>query len=398
MLDTQQNSCTDLLGPSFELVAQHGIGALTLRPLAAAAGTTVSVLTYRFGRKEHLLARLIDAAHQQERGFLAPWRARLERLEAMPGSAVAEIADALLDELAGEHARRSLFFSELVQASAWDTDIRAPLAAWLDSRLAFWRLLVSKQHPAPSIDLAAVLQSYSIDETAFGLTLNALPSYRWLRKLALRRLCAPDAAAAVRAGDQRMFRLFFDELAQLPDTVAIDREAVALSGRKAEIARHAAAMIVTQGAEAVTHRAVSKAADLGVSTLSHHFRRQEDLLKAGLEEIIRQMWGRIEQPASAPAARLTPIWRATFAIALAATRHEELVASAAAMRRRRGENADRVLARMGLNRTYDTLTAQSISMAYMGQMMLTDPSAEQDEEGELYRLIETLDGWIGTKD
>lgn len=396
----KENTCTEFLEPAFDLVAQAGIGALSLRPLAAAAGTTVSVLTYRFGRKEHLLEQLVDMAHEQEQAFLDGWRRRIEPLADLRGRDVADIADGLFDELAGAQARRSLFFSELVQAGAWDAGLRPALARWLETRLDFWRLLCSRLSAAPPVDLADLLHGYAIDETAFGLALNGLPAYRWLRRLNLRRLCAP---ADDQAAEQQLFRVFLDELAELPDSVAIDRGARAQGGRKGEMVRHIAALIVEQGAEAVTHRAVSKAAGVGVSTLSHHFRRQEDLLRAGLEEIIRQMWAQIERPpgmpdpAGEPAARPAPIWRATFAIALAATRNPDLVPSAAAMRRRRGENADRVLARIGLNRRYDRLAAQAISIIYMGQMMLADRQESRDAEGDLYRLIDAVDGWIGTK-
>lgn len=48
-------------------VAEHGVTDLSLRPLAAAVGSSPRVLLYHFGSKEELLARVLVRAGEQQR-------------------------------------------------------------------------------------------------------------------------------------------------------------------------------------------------------------------------------------------------------------------------------------------------------------------------------------------
>ncbi|MBB6251213.1 TetR/AcrR family transcriptional regulator [Nitrospirillum iridis] len=396
-----------MLLPSLTLVAQEGVGALSLRRLAAAAGVSLSSLTYRFGKKEHLITQLIDAAHRQERMFWHAWTRRIEGVAGLSGTALADIAEAVVDGLTRDHPTRTLFFCELVQASAWDDTVRAALGPWLETRQAFWRQLCAAAAPhraPPTVNLAALLHAYSIDETAFSLALGSHSPYAWLRKLTLRRLCGPRAPVAERAADLRLFQVFYDESAQLPDTVALDRAQLFHNPLEIKAMAHAAILIVRRGAEAVTHRAVAKAADVPVSTLAYHFRRQEDLLKAGLEGIIRQMWRQLDSLPSASSTVVpgddayspAPIARGTFAIALAATRAPELVACAAAMRRRRGENVNRYLtAKTGAPHDHDALTNQAFAMASLGQTMLA--GEHPDQVAATAAVVASLHAWLDPK-
>ncbi|MDZ5645805.1 TetR family transcriptional regulator [Nitrospirillum sp. BR 11828] len=399
MTDDQQNNCTDLLPASLRLVAQEGLGALSLRRLAAAAETSLSALSYRFGKKERLIAQVIAAAHEQDRDFWCEWARRVDAMSGLSGLAIADIAEAVLVALTAQHPERSLFFCELVQASAWDETVRAALGPWLATRLAFWRRLCAKAAPgtAPQVDLAVLLHAYSIDETAFSLSLRDHAPYAWLRKLGLRRLCTPHAPPGNRAADERLFQVFYDESATVPDTVALDREDIVRTPLETQAMAHAAALIVREGAEAVTHRAVAKAANVPASTLAYRFRRQEDLLKAGLEGIIRQMWQEVEAPpAGAPEGGNAPIARGTYAIALAATRRPELVACAAAMRRRRGENINRYLTvRTGTPHHYDPLTTQALAVTRLGQRMLE--GRHPDQITATAAVVQALETWLGAK-
>ncbi|HEV2442535.1 MAG TPA: TetR/AcrR family transcriptional regulator [Steroidobacteraceae bacterium] len=50
----------ELLEATIEYLLGHGLADLSLRPLAAAAGTSARLLIYHFGSKERLLAEVLD--------------------------------------------------------------------------------------------------------------------------------------------------------------------------------------------------------------------------------------------------------------------------------------------------------------------------------------------------
>src|SRR5215210_4177724 len=56
-----------LLAAAMDHVAQHGVGNLSLRGLAAALGTSHRMLIYHFGSREGLLIEVIRAVEAQQR-------------------------------------------------------------------------------------------------------------------------------------------------------------------------------------------------------------------------------------------------------------------------------------------------------------------------------------------
>jgi AcrR family transcriptional regulator len=59
-----------LLAAAMEHVAEHGVGDLSLRGLAAALGTSHRMLIYHFGSREGLLIEVIRAVEEQQREAL----------------------------------------------------------------------------------------------------------------------------------------------------------------------------------------------------------------------------------------------------------------------------------------------------------------------------------------
>jgi AcrR family transcriptional regulator len=60
-----------LLAAAMEHVAEHGVGNLSLRGLAAALGTSHRMLSYHFGSREGLLIEVIRTVEAQQRAALA---------------------------------------------------------------------------------------------------------------------------------------------------------------------------------------------------------------------------------------------------------------------------------------------------------------------------------------
>ncbi|MBV8728107.1 MAG: helix-turn-helix transcriptional regulator, partial [Candidatus Eremiobacteraeota bacterium] len=56
----------ELLDRILEYAAQHGLAALSLRPLAKAIGTSPRVLLYYFGSKEALVAKVFSHVRAQQ--------------------------------------------------------------------------------------------------------------------------------------------------------------------------------------------------------------------------------------------------------------------------------------------------------------------------------------------
>jgi AcrR family transcriptional regulator len=61
----------ELLELAYRHALQHGVADLSLRPLAAAVGSSPRVLLYLFGSKEHLVRALLARARQDELALLA---------------------------------------------------------------------------------------------------------------------------------------------------------------------------------------------------------------------------------------------------------------------------------------------------------------------------------------
>ncbi|HHX2099347.1 TPA: TetR/AcrR family transcriptional regulator [Pseudomonas aeruginosa] len=57
---------TELFDASYAYVLDHGLGGLSLRPLAAAIGTSPRVLLYLFGSKDRLLRELLARARREQ--------------------------------------------------------------------------------------------------------------------------------------------------------------------------------------------------------------------------------------------------------------------------------------------------------------------------------------------
>lgn len=369
-----------VLRAALTLVAADGLKGLSLRPLADQLGSTVSALSHRYGLKDQLVAAVIDAAREADMAFLDGWLSRARALQPLTGALLADLADAVLDDMTSPpHAARTLFFLELLQGAPTRPEIVAPLSAWRDQRLAFWRAAAETIGPP---ELGDALHGYCADEAAHGLAIGDVAAFRWLRRLTLRRLC-DGLVAAPGATDLRQFVMLHAALGEMmtgPDGY----EPAPLTDWQARIARDISALIIAQGADAVTHRAIAARAGVASSTLAYHFPRQEDLLMAGLEDIIARLHGRVyRDPDKIDLAEedlsSVEIARATFAVALAATRTPRLRACAADMRRRRGENYLFILNRQIPGESpLDLLSSQALSIAGIGQIVLDGVTAGGD--------------------
>ncbi len=66
----------ELLAAVVDYVSEAGLAELSLRPLAAAVGSSPRMLLYHFASKERLVAAVLDEARRRQRALLEAWQAR----------------------------------------------------------------------------------------------------------------------------------------------------------------------------------------------------------------------------------------------------------------------------------------------------------------------------------
>ncbi|MDF0529646.1 TetR/AcrR family transcriptional regulator [Tsukamurella sp. 8F] len=69
----ESNRRRELLDATVDYIRAHGLADLSLRPLAAAAGTSARMLVYHFGSKEQLIAAALDGVRERQQLEVAKW-------------------------------------------------------------------------------------------------------------------------------------------------------------------------------------------------------------------------------------------------------------------------------------------------------------------------------------
>lgn len=371
---------SDLLAAACGIVAQDGWTGLALRRLADCLDVSVTVLSNHYGTRADVVAAVCRAAHDEEQRIFAGWRATLARLDTLSPALAADLADTIVQELAVRHRDFSLLFMEILQSAGWDEPLRTAFAPWLDQRMRFWAELGARAGLPPAMTGSGWLGGYFVDELAFSISLDQQPAYRMLRRLCLRRLFAGvSAPAETGAEDDAMFAALFDELDYREGEIAVGHGVDVASDWPGRAARACAIALTERGVSALTHRAIAAEAGVPHTTLIYRFATQQDLVVAGLEFIISHVLRAVDEGelsgdlAGAPdrmndvGEHGLDVGRATFALAIAASRLPRLAPSAADMRRRRGINLVKILRRLSPALPgIDMLAAQIASVGLIG--------------------------------
>ena len=338
----------DLASAALELVAESGIGGLTLRPLAARLGTTVSVVSYQFGQKEQILETVIRGAGDAEARYFDDWRRKLGPSPAISAGLAAHVLEQVLVDLTTGHRSHTLLYSELLFNVSSVPESEA-LAAWVERRRQFCAWLVAHMAQRPAFDLAGLIDGFLVDECAYSLALDRLESYRWMRRLCIGRLMGGLLPASREAGDQALFDVNFENMRDEAGYAAT-RDGRDYDRGQDEIVQACADLISENGISGLTHRSVGQKAGAAASTVAYHFPTQPDLVRAGLARLIPGEQTRIQRDGTAiyaatEVAQALPslrrlqgfeIARAGFGIALSAVRDPDWFAAAADFRALRG--------------------------------------------------------------
>lgn len=166
-----------------EYVLEHGLADLSLRPLAAALGTSTRMLLYDFSSKEDLITAVLAEIRRRESALLA------EYLEATSPSA-AELMRTVWDWLASPERAPflRLFFEVYVQAmnhpGAYSSRGQAMVTDWLAQiSAALAGSLAGQADPDTATLVIAAMRGLILDRLATGdqeRTDRALERFVWL--------------------------------------------------------------------------------------------------------------------------------------------------------------------------------------------------------------------------
>ncbi len=361
------------------LVAGGGLKALSLRSIAEASGWTMGELGYRIGKKEQLLALLIEAEGETARAADAAWLARMSSLRTIDSATFAAVVGGYLDDCAANRRVATIFWEELVLEAGLDPGLCSLVAPRLDEREGFWHQLLVGRHPEGVI-LARIITNFVAEEQLHTLVLGQNPTYRLMRDIRIRRLCgglladagSPDGA------------FFEDLLVQLqPASPGVKP----LPERAQAVARMTANLMMEQGLAAITHRGVAAALGMSPSAVAHHFRARVDLVRGGIEAMYDAFYAlldvisirqRLQADGASRGGMIDPagagagLARATHMVALASARDSLFVPLVARRLTERGRSSGSWIGELFRSpERFDRCAAQITSMVLGGEVILS---------------------------
>ncbi|MEZ5945599.1 MAG: hypothetical protein R3C13_07610 [Hyphomonas sp.] len=240
---------------------------LTARKIGNRIGMSPALLNYHFGSQAGLLE---EACREADRRLAAAWREWTETISAVrpgPDDFEACMYSAIRDMHSRMARERTMLWQSLLKASrqtGFQLALQSP-----HTESVFWHLLLS----LAGIDEghADSVQSFALG-LGFGYLVNGEP---WTFDSWAHRLCGRFASRLLKRetadeGDsafRRASELPFDEMAETP----------ALHPTHQKIIEAAVEIILSKGAEELTHRAIAAEAGVSLSSVTHFVKSGADL-------------------------------------------------------------------------------------------------------------------------
>jgi AcrR family transcriptional regulator len=137
----------ELLEGAYRWVLDHGLADMSLRPMAAAVGSSPRVLLFLFGSKDELVRALLARARADELALLARLRGHAGAVGGETEGTLAETAAAVWRWLtAAEHQSLLRVWVESYAKSLSDPD--GPWAGFARSTVDDWLALLAEAQPA----------------------------------------------------------------------------------------------------------------------------------------------------------------------------------------------------------------------------------------------------------
>jgi len=308
-----------LIDSALALLAEGGRGDFSLRRVAERVGASGSAASHRFGDRAGLIAETSNAALRQEQADLARFSQWLPPLDAK-GETIAAVLVEWLDQRARWSRTQARISCELILMS-----YREPLVVSYGVQLhALYVEFIGRLRPELPVAARDLLALFLIAESPNWLVLADDSQFKLLSQETARR------ATAMALGDDAATPSFWVDFNSAGGRATSQaRPADADLGTKGRIALSVAQIIAQEGAHAVTHRAIAKAAGVSLSSLVHHFGKRGDLIRAGVQRLFHAPSG---TPVDAPGSTSV----AAFELALYALTDPFLAPLTAEVRRRQG--------------------------------------------------------------
>lgn len=265
-----------LLQAAMEIAAARGASAIASRWLAEQAGVSPSAVNYAFGSLEGLVAEARRRGDSERAAYWAGTGRTLAGLDASPPDFGPALFSALRGAAATAPGPEALFWGDVIEAARVGrpvTDIEAVAA-----ERACWDGLLAACGLAPS--LGGLVQAFALGvRLAYRVFERPEAFDPWALALVLRfaeRLTGGPCDAPLDSA----LRARAEARANRQEGVPVaDHETARL------IVRTTVDIVLAQGAEAATHRAISQRAGLSVSSVQHFFGGRRDYLLAAFQAI-----------------------------------------------------------------------------------------------------------------
>jgi len=127
----------EIVEAAYEYVLSNGLAGISLRPVAAATGSSTGVLRFLFGSKDELVRAVLARARRDE----------LDVLDSMPAGDISAVARGLWTWLsAPDHRRLLALWVECYAASLQDPG--GPWGQFAEQTVTDWLSLLARAQPA----------------------------------------------------------------------------------------------------------------------------------------------------------------------------------------------------------------------------------------------------------
>lgn len=294
-----------------EIIAAHGLAALSFRDLALAIGKSTTVIVNLFQSKSGLLKAVIATAIEEDEAFHQEFFAEIEGL-AIGHAALIGLLRRYVRLRTSDRVRSARIWEECLVGAGLDPAHIALMANWQAGREAAWDRYLSGRFQFAG--LARVLVAYLIMEEFYAGALQNRTDYDVIASESLAGLVdhvmgRPDEPAV--AADW-----FLDRVA-IPKPPADSLDPASVKLRLLDIA---ADQILSSGIDNVTNRSVSQIAGTSTSTIPYHFGdMRRFLMDAVWHSVFREMPRYLDhrQPMEIDGPKTVEIWAERMAPTLA---------------------------------------------------------------------------------
>jgi len=270
-----------LLTAAADLLEEVGHVDFSLRAVSSRAGVPASAVTYHFGSRDGLARAVFAQAVTVEQ----------ELLSAVLREAVPVDDDMLGDFLSdyflrrmGQERRHTVVLLEALHLVMRDPEAQPVIADLIDAECRFLADL------CPALDMVARLGLvfWLMCELPCWLVLADAPAFRLASAESARRAVLAMQGRSLPVEGDRWWRRYRTDPVE-----AIEEHP--LAGTKLAIADAVAEIVWSRGYREATYRAVAKRAGVSMSSLRHHFGSGEAMIRAGYEQLFRNVNRRVRQ-------------------------------------------------------------------------------------------------------